>query len=250
MESIASVYIYEICGTSQPDLHRSALSILSSFIKGELHPDEACNQCHQCLGTDLPVKRMHSILTTSPIPLPLDPSCRRSVLEGRSRARPWTAIEDQRLLAGIARHGLPNWQLISSFVGNGRTRAQCAQRWTRGLDPTISKRPWTAAEDELLKGLAIADVAQSWRKIATKLGNRSDVQCRYRYQQLMKSIPRPEKPVEKNDPSPEPRPLKTIEEILELAFDQGEEIRGVQLTTEFFGVRQDSPAIPDVLSLF
>jgi len=30
--------------------------------------------------------------------------------------------------------------VVASFVGNGRTRAQCAQRWSRGLNPKICKK--------------------------------------------------------------------------------------------------------------
>jgi hypothetical protein len=96
------------------------------------------------------------------------------------------AIEDQRLLAGITRFGPDNWAPVAAFVGNGRTRSQCAQRWNRGINPSISKEPWTVGEEEELKRLVKLNSESSWHKIAGELGNRSDVQCRYHYIQMQK----------------------------------------------------------------
>ncbi|OHT14334.1 hypothetical protein TRFO_15392 [Tritrichomonas foetus] len=105
----------------------------------------------------------------------------------RKKIRSWTLTEDQRLLLGIHRFGLDNWALVSEFVGGGRTRSQCSQRWLRGLDPHIIKDHWRPDDDEKLLTLVALHGNKSWTQIAEDLGNRCDVQCRYRYRQLMKN---------------------------------------------------------------
>lgn len=102
--------------------------------------------------------------------------------------RTWSSYEDVRLLAGIYRYGIDNWAPISKFVGNGRTRAQCAQRWARGLNPRICKDTWDPSEDMRLMQLVQQYGDKSWTRIAASLGNRSDVQCRYHYHQITKDM--------------------------------------------------------------
>lgn len=99
----------------------------------------------------------------------------------------WTANEDQRLCDAVREFGTDNWTLIAQFVGNGRTRAQCSQRWLRGLNPSISKTLWSEEEDNLLIDTVKRLGSKSWGKIAAVLGNRCDVQCRYRYNILVRT---------------------------------------------------------------
>ncbi|OHT16504.1 hypothetical protein TRFO_41773 [Tritrichomonas foetus] len=103
----------------------------------------------------------------------------------RKKTRTWTNTEDQKLLAGIARYGLDNWQMVAKFLGGGRNKAQCSQRWARCLNPKISKKGWTSEDDKKLKELVELHGEKNWTKIASIFGNRSDVQCRYHYRQLM-----------------------------------------------------------------
>jgi hypothetical protein len=102
----------------------------------------------------------------------------------RKRTRSWTDYENQRLLAGIHRFGTDDWLSVATFVGNGRTRSQCSQRWVRGLDPRISKERWSRDEEEMLDRLVVKYGTKSWTKIASEIGNRSDVQCRYHFNQM------------------------------------------------------------------
>jgi hypothetical protein len=103
--------------------------------------------------------------------------------------RMWTSGEDCRLLCGIYRFGLNSWAQVAKFVGSSRTRAQCAQRWSRGLDPRICKRSWDPGDDRKLMRLVSEFGECSWMKVSSLMGNRSDVQCRYRYCQLRKEPP-------------------------------------------------------------
>lgn len=107
----------------------------------------------------------------------------------RKKTRSWSPQEDTKLLAGIYKYGVDNWTTISSFIGNGRTRAQCCQRWTRGLNPRVSKNLWSYEEDLRLVQLVFLYGDKSWTKIASMMGNRSDVQCRYHYRQVMRDMP-------------------------------------------------------------
>jgi hypothetical protein len=140
------------------------------------------------LGTAQPIERLEAILRTPDVPLPCSHAAlaRQVPQDARAKSRPWTNYEDQRLLAGIHRYGLDDWQLIALFVGNGRTKSQCSQRWSRGLDPRICKEQWSPEQDDRLIDLVALYGEKCWTRVAAELGNRCDVQCRYRYRQLQK----------------------------------------------------------------
>ena len=149
---------------------------------------EACRRLLlETVGRDDSLARIQDILNLpdEPIPYHEDRDAEDSSLTFRKKTRTWTPAEDQRLLGGVVRFGLDNWQTVAKWLGSGRNRAQCSQRWTRGLDPRISKKSWTPEEDAQLEELVKIHGDKSWTKIAGILGNRSDVQCRYHYKQLM-----------------------------------------------------------------
>ncbi|KAK8886614.1 hypothetical protein M9Y10_042079 [Tritrichomonas musculus] len=97
----------------------------------------------------------------------------------------WKPEEDARLREAIELYGTLDWMKISNFVGNGRTRSQCSQRWHRCLDPHISKEKWSMEEIELLQQLVAEYGDRSWARIASKMEKRCDVQCRYMYKRLV-----------------------------------------------------------------
>ena len=102
------------------------------------------------------------------------------------RCRMWSPEEDILLLAAIHKFGLGDWKSISMFVGGGRSRSQCSQRWGRALDPRITKVAWDPEEEQTLCNLVSELGEHKWATVAKKLGTRSDVQCRYRYYQIVK----------------------------------------------------------------
>ena len=171
-----------------PKLYNQTMDLIIHFIKNPLKFQE-CEQSSIALtGTAQPIERLHDILSVGNEPIPFsngddDDSKDDSI---RKKSRTWTTYEDNRLIAGIYRFGIDNWTSISRFVGNGRTRSQCSQRWQRGLDPHLSKDQWSVAEEALLLQLVQYYGEKSWTQIAGKMGNRSDVQCRYRYKQMQK----------------------------------------------------------------
>lgn len=182
-------------------------TLLYKYIKNQISFNDCCVSIYSITGCTYPVEKLKSILSVSKQPLPSSPTYfdqptknsyddeiedqnednHLSDRKRRKKCKLWNNIEDERLLAAILKFGLDNWSAISRFIGNDRTRSQCCQRWTRGLDPRISKDQWTAAEDKLLTNLVQSHGTKSWTQIASILGNRSDVQCRYHYQQLVKT---------------------------------------------------------------
>lgn len=102
-----------------------------------------------------------------------------------NRKKFWTSEEDNRLYAAVYKFGLNQWALVSQFLGGGRSRTQCYQRWTRVLDPRLTP-VWTEAEVSKLITLASSG-KYTWGAIAVRLGTKSDLQCRYKYRILSQS---------------------------------------------------------------
>lgn len=141
-------------------------------------------------------------------PEPVENIERRSI--DHRRCRMWRPDEDILLLAAIHKFGLGDWKSISQFVGGDRSRSQCSQRWGRALDPRITKLPWGPEEEQQLCDLVAELGEHSWANVAKRLGTRSDVQCRYRYYQIVKRKPSnglmlPSKPLEATPPESPPQ---------------------------------------------
>lgn len=180
---------------SMNDLSKEMKEKLRTLFTSYVYEDISYEKCRQSLlsliGRDDSLSRIKEIMMIPDEPLPFDEEQEQNLkkldyhMSVRKKNHTWTAIEDQRLLAGVARYGIENWKNISDFVGNGRTRSQCSQRWLRCLNPKISKKSWTNEEDKQLKELVETHGNKSWTKIASIMGNRSDVQCRYHYNHLI-----------------------------------------------------------------
>lgn len=178
---------------------KETLIAVEDLLRQYIYNDMPFAQVHpefvKLVGTDLPLLKLNTILNMDNKPLPPAPELfisnglfsKQNQFVARKKARAWTEAEDLRLLAGIHKYGLDAWGAVTSFVGSGRSRSQCSQRWFRGLDPRISKVLWTADEDERLLALVAEHGDHSWTRIANELGNRSDAQCRYRYSHITKS---------------------------------------------------------------
>lgn len=183
------------------EVFKSLKDVLLSYIRDTISYEDCLSVFMEKLGITTPLETLKSVIETD-INAHEDIECSSpessdsmSSLSnsGRKRARPWNADEDRRLLAGILRNGTDNWSLVAEIVGDTRTRAQCSQRWFRGLDPRISKKRWSPEEDKKLLDFVEEYGETAWAKIANSMGNRSDVQCRYHYQQLKKMMRKPSK---------------------------------------------------------
>jgi hypothetical protein len=105
----------------------------------------------------------------------------------KTRSTPWTPREDALLIQGVQCYGMSDWARISKMIGSGRSRAQCAQRWCRCLNPTIVKGSWDPEEDEKLLMLIRRYGTKNWVQISRGMETRSDVQCRQRYMNMHRS---------------------------------------------------------------
>ena len=136
----------------------------------------------QKMGSSQALDYLNEILNVPAQPLQRQSSGTRR--KGHKDKRYWTAQEDMRLIAGLYRMGSGCWTRISDFVGNGRTRVQCHQRWCRVLDPRLKKGSWKDEELRQLVQLAESEQKLSWGEIAKRIGTKCDLQCRYKYERL------------------------------------------------------------------
>lgn len=187
--SLADVALVEVAQTNEvqqkPELLEGLKRALNEFIEKKITYSEACEAFKE-IGSVAPVDRVKTILETRDTPIEVPSNSYGCYSGTRRKAQQWTSYEDQRLLAAMYKFGTENWARIATYVGNGRTRAQCSQRWFRGLDPKISRDRWTPEDDEKLLSLLDIYGHKAWTKIATEIGTRSDVQCRYHYRQMIK----------------------------------------------------------------
>ena len=54
----------------------------------------------------------------------------------------WTTDEDNVLRQAVSIQGGKNWKSIAAHI-SGKTEVQCLHRWTKVLNPTLTKGPWT-----------------------------------------------------------------------------------------------------------
>jgi hypothetical protein len=106
----------------------------------------------------------------------------------RKFALPWTAAESKTLAMLVNLYGAKEWQFVAKILqskhNNNRTAAQCSQRWCRVINPAINKGPWDMREDKLLCE-KFEDLQGSWCKIVKFFPDRTDTQCKRRYEKLV-----------------------------------------------------------------
>lgn len=187
---IGLAMIPTVCPDASEEMIKNSRKILENFIQQKTDFQQCKTDLFFLIGSTTPAERINTILLTTPNPTQRSPSSdddeQARSKGGRKKSIPWTEEEDSRLLAGIHKYGTEDWKSIVQFVGNGRTAAQCSQRWYRILDPRISKERWLEEEDQTLMNLVEKLGKNCWSKIASQIGTRSDVQCRYRYFHLQK----------------------------------------------------------------
>lgn len=223
---VAIGYVNDVNPDLNQDILKHIRSLFDGYINETVSYDEIAYELNIHLENLTPLEKICSILSLAYVPAPKSPTAQQTTKaedsnnanrnnhhthsynnfhnwnanskdyssststtttgKSRKKTRSWTNEEDQRLLMGVHLYGLENWTLVAQFVGNNRTRSMCSQRWIRVLDPKISKSHWTEDDDQQLLQMVQLYGEKSWMKIASKLGNRSDVQCRYHYQQLQR----------------------------------------------------------------
>jgi hypothetical protein len=96
------------------------------------------------------------------------------------RTGKWTKEEDELLLNAVQQYGTKNWKLVSKAV-EGRNQVQCLHRWTKILQPGLTKGPWSIAEDRKLLEWVQKEGPNKWTACAEYIKGRSGKQCRERW---------------------------------------------------------------------
>eukprot|EP00981_Chlorochromonas_danica_P000368 scaffold90_cov163-Ochromonas_danica.AAC.23 len=88
--------------------------------------------------------------------------------------------QDNKLRTAVAALNGKNWKLVANYLP-GKTEVQCLHRWTKVLNPNLTKGPWTPAEDDKVRELVAKFGAKKWSTIAAQLPGRIGKQCRERW---------------------------------------------------------------------
>ncbi|KFV45860.1 snRNA-activating protein complex subunit 4, partial [Gavia stellata] len=99
------------------------------------------------------------------------------------KRKEWTKGEDQMLLELVQEMRVGShipYKKIAYYM-EGRDSAQLIYRWTKSVDPSLKKGPWTPEEDAMLLTAVKKYGERDWYKIRTEVPGRSDAQCRDRY---------------------------------------------------------------------
>ncbi|KAM6372326.1 snRNA-activating protein complex subunit 4 isoform 2-T3 [Pluvialis apricaria] len=99
------------------------------------------------------------------------------------KRKEWTKGEDQMLLELVQEMRVGShipYKKIAYYM-EGRDSAQLIYRWTKSVDPSLKKGPWTPEEDAMLLAAVKKYGERDWYKIRTEVPGRSDAQCRDRF---------------------------------------------------------------------
>ncbi|CAM0944350.1 unnamed protein product [Alopecurus aequalis] len=86
---------------------------------------------------------------------------------------PWTAEEDQKLVAFLLSHGHCCWRLVPKLAGLLRCGKSCRLRWTNYLRPDLKRGLLSDDEEKLVIDLH-KQLGNRWSKIAARLPGRTD----------------------------------------------------------------------------
>jgi len=101
---------------------------------------------------------------------------------------PWTAAEDDRLVALVEEHGVKRWSFLAKQLSSGRLGKQCRERWYNHLDPSINKGAWTREEDDAIVK-AYENLGSKWAQIARVVGRgRTDNGIKNRWNSMLRRV--------------------------------------------------------------
>lgn len=181
LESYIRKELLSFCPSINEEDIFQCVKISKDFFKGLTNINEAKESIIAQCGNAKIIDKLEYILSIDISPKELSATVYH--INKKAKNTLWTDIEDTKLVASVLRYGIEDWNIISSLV-SGKTPSQCYQRWSKSLDPRISRSAWNQEEDEKLINCVKIFGEKSWQKISSIMGNRSDSQCRFRYKQI------------------------------------------------------------------
>ncbi|CAD5190377.1 unnamed protein product [Musa acuminata subsp. malaccensis] len=110
---------------------------------------------------------------------------------------PWTAEEDQVLVAYIQQHGHENWRALPKRAGLLRCGKSCRLRWTNYLRPDIKRGNFTKEEEEAIIKLHEM-LGNRWSAIAARLPGRTDNEIKNVWHTHLKKRVKPNQTVQES----------------------------------------------------
>ncbi|KAL0225357.1 hypothetical protein RCL1_003269 [Eukaryota sp. TZLM3-RCL] len=108
-----------------------------------------------------------------------------------TRPKKWTPEEDQLIIQYVTLEGTTTaFRTLSDLLN--RREDSIRSHWERVLNPDIKKGHWSPAEDRLLLecikacGGVESNKDINWKDVAEGVPRRTDGQCRYRYERILK----------------------------------------------------------------
>ncbi|KAI8850267.1 Homeodomain-like protein [Chytridium lagenaria] len=100
-----------------------------------------------------------------------------------SRFQEWTEEEDDKLQALVEKHG-SDWISVASAM-EARSERQCLHRWRQTVKPGIKRGRWNRNEDQLLLNAVRRHGRGNWSIISNDIPDRTGVQCRERFENVL-----------------------------------------------------------------
>ena len=76
--------------------------------------------------------------------------------------------------------------IVARNVSPHATAAQCQNRWSKTLDPSLQRFNWTEDEEDRLRK-SVAGYGLSWVQVASAISGRTNDQCREKWHELVDS---------------------------------------------------------------
>ncbi|CAL5081379.1 unnamed protein product [Urochloa decumbens] len=125
---------------------------------------------------------------------------------------PWTAEEDEKLVAFLLNNGQCCWRAVPKLAGLLRCGKSCRLRWTNYLRPDLKRGLLSPEEEKTVIDLH-AELGNRWSKIASQLPGRTDNEIKNHWNTHIKKKlkkmgidPLTHKPLQSPDPLAPPQP--------------------------------------------
>jgi hypothetical protein len=120
-------------------------------------------------------------MATEPdLPSPLAPTRVHLNPSRANKNQKWSVAEDAALTAIVGGLEEIEWAAVAAQFPD-KTQQQVVERWTKVLDPHLTKGSWTRAEDQAIIEFVNTRGTRSWSKLAVLLPGRVGKQCRERW---------------------------------------------------------------------